>query len=104
MKRNILYSAQAKEDLQRIYTYIACDLLEPETAAGQAEAIMEAIRGLADMPMMYRLYEAEPWRTKGLRIFHVGSYAVLYLPETDGDTVHIVRIMYGGRDIGQHLE
>ena len=31
----VAYSAEARQDLRDIYEYIACELLVPETAAGQ---------------------------------------------------------------------
>lgn len=73
MKWRILYSARAKEDLQSIYEYIAYDLHEPEIDLGQVRAIMDEIRDLDEMPMRYRKYEAEPWLSKGIRIFSVGK-------------------------------
>ena len=103
MKWKILYSAQAKEDLQSIYEYIAYDLYEPDIASGQVRAIMNEISNLDEMPMRYRQYEVEPWISKGMRIFSVGKYVILYQPEESNHEVNIVRIMYGGRDISKQL-
>ena len=103
MKWRMLYSARAKEDLQSIYEYIAYDLHEPEIALGQVRAIMDEIRDLDEMPMRYRQYEVEPWISKGIRIFSVGKYVILYQPEESNHEVNIVRIMYGGRDISKQL-
>ena len=99
MKWRILYSARAKEDLQSIYEYIAYDLHEPD----QVRAIMDEIRDLDEMPMRYRKYEAEPWLSKGIRIFSDGKYIILYQPEESSHEVNIVRIMYDGRDISKQL-
>ena len=103
MKWKILYSARAKEDLQSIYEYIAYDLYEPDTAADQVRAIMNAISNLDEMPMKYRQYDVEPWASEGMRIFSVGNYVILYLPEENSNEVNIVRIMYGGRDIAYQI-
>ena len=112
MRWKILYSARAKEDLESIYEYIAYDLYEPDTAADQVRAIMNAISNLDEMPMKYRQYDVEPWASKGMRIISVGNYVILYLPEEnrprgiqlDPDReVNIVRIMYGGRDIANQI-
>lgn len=99
MKWQILYTEQAKEDLKCIYEYIAYTLLEQGTAAGQTRAIMDEISSLNDMPFRYRLYEVEPWQSKGVHILTVGKYVVLYQPDEAGHVVNIVRILYGGRDI-----
>lgn len=60
---------------------------------------MKEIRSLGEMPMRYRLYDEEPWHTQGLRFFPVDNYLVFYLPRKSDNTVYIVRIMYGGRDV-----
>lgn len=78
-------------------------MLAPETAAGQAQRILEEIRTLDEMPMRYRLYGEEPWHSRGIRFFPVDHYLVFYLPDKTKSTVHIVRILYGGRDIQKQL-
>lgn len=103
MSWNIVYTAGAKHDLRNIYEYIAYDLLVPETAEGQIQRIMKEIRTLGEMPMRFRLYEEEPWYSVGLRLFPVDNYLVFYLPDESKNTVSIVRIMYGGRDIRRQL-
>ena len=98
-----MYTARAKRDLMDIYEYIAYELLAPETAAGQTQRIMKEIRVLDEMPMRFRLYEEKPWHSEGLRFFPVDNYLVFYLPDETKNTVGIVRIMYGGRDIRRQL-
>lgn len=104
MTWKIKYSAQALEDVRSIYEYIAFELLMPDTASNQVNKIMKSVYVLDEMPMMYKAYEEEPWRSKGLRVFPVDNYIVLYLPKEDTNTVNIVRIIYGGRDVGKQLE
>ena len=100
---HVAYSAEARQDLRDIYEYIACELLVPETAAGQTERIMKAVRSLEQMPMRHRLYEEEPWHSQGLRVLPADNYLVFYLPDENSATVNIIRIMYGGRDIDKQL-
>ena len=100
---HVAYSAEARQDLRDIYEYIAYELLVSETAAGQTERIMKAIRSLEQMPMRHRLYEEEPWYSQGLRVLPVDNYLVFYLPDENSATVNIIRIMYGGRDIDKQL-
>lgn len=103
MSWKIVYTAQARMDLRGIYEYIALELLAPEAAAGQTQRIMQMIRSLEDMPVRHRLYEEEPWHSQGIRVFPVDNYLVFYLPEESCNTVNIVRIMYGGRDVRRQL-
>lgn len=100
---HVAYSAEARQDLRDIYEYIVYELLVSETAAGQTERIMKAIRSLEQMPMRHRLYEEEPWHSQGLRVLPVDNYLVFYLPDENSATVNIIRIMYGGRDIDKQL-
>ena len=85
MKYKVMYTAGAKKDLRNIFRYISEELLAPENAAGQAERIMTAIRKLDTMPNRNRLYEEEPWHSRGLRFFPVGNYLVFY--KTDDETI-----------------
>ncbi|MCM1113305.1 MAG: type II toxin-antitoxin system RelE/ParE family toxin [Muribaculum sp.] len=103
MSWDIEYTAQARQDLRDIYEYIALELLAAETATGQTRRIMKMIRSLEEMPMRHQLYEEEPWHSRGIRVLPVDNYLILYLPEESQNTVNIVRIMYGGRDIQKQL-
>ena len=76
MKYKVMYTAGAKKDLRNIFRYISEELLAPENAAGQTERIMTAIRKLDTMPNRNRLYEEEPWHSRGLRFFPVDNYLV----------------------------
>ena len=103
MSWTIIYSDRARQDLRDIYEYIAYNLLAPETASNQTGRIMKRIRTLEEMPMRYRLYDDEPWHSQGLRFFPVDNYLIFYLPDEKENTVNIVRIMYGRRDINKQL-
>ncbi len=103
MSWNIVYTAQARQDLRDIYEYIALGLLAPENATRQTQRIMKTIRTLEEMPMRHQLYEEEPWRSQGIRFLPVDNYLIFYLPAELQNVVNIVRIMYGGRDVGEQL-
>ncbi len=101
---NVVYSSGARQDLRDIYEYIAYELLEPDTAAGQTNRIMKAARSLEQMPMRHRLYEEEPWHSQRLRFLPVDNYLIFYLPDETNNIVNIIRIMYGGRDVKKQLD
>lgn len=101
---NIAYTVKARQDLRDIYDYIANELLAPETARRMTERIMRDIRTLESMPERNALYKKEPWRSEGLRFLPVKNDLVFYLINGAANTVFIVRIMYGGRDISRQLE
>ena len=103
MSWKINYSEQALEDLKSIYEYIAYELLVPDAAAKQVNRIMQSVKELDEMPMRYKVFEEEPWKSKQLRSYPVNNFVVFYLPKEETNTVYIVRIIYGGRDIEQQL-
>ena len=100
----IVYTFKARQDLKDIYEYIAHTLLAPDAAKNTTNKIIEIIRSLETMPERNPLYKDEPWHSQGLRFVPVNNYLVFYMVNTSTDTVSIVRIMYGARDIAKQLE
>ncbi len=100
----VIITKQAASDLRSIYEYIAMELFSPDNATGQLERLEEKIIGLERFPEKYRLYEKEPWRSRGLRIMPVDNYLVFYIPDKVAETVIIIRVMYEGRDIDSQLK
>lgn len=97
-------SNQADTDLRSIYEYIAFELQSPDNAIGQLNRLEKNIMGLEQMPERFHKYENEPWRSRGLRIMTVDNYCVFYIPDTEKAIVTIIRVMYGGRNIDEHLK
>jgi toxin ParE1/3/4 len=58
---------------------------------------------LENFPRRYRIYDKEPWYSRGLRIMPVDNYVVFYIPITETGIVSVVRVMYAGRDIDNQL-
>lgn len=104
MSYEITTTNQADADLRGIYEYIAFELLSPGNAAGQLQRLEEHIIGLEEFPEKFRLYEKEPWHSRGLRVMPVDNYLVLYIPDKVAEIVTVIRIMYGGRDIDKQLK
>jgi len=104
MTWKVEYAESAYRDLDGIYDYIADVLLEPLIAQNQTDRIMDAADSLDHMPLRYRLYEHEPWRSRGWRIMPVDNYVVFYLPNETNGAVSVMRIMHGSRNIIEHLD
>ena len=51
------YSVDALDDLREIYSYIANELLVPETASAQLSRIRKEVRSLDFMPARYALVD-----------------------------------------------
>ena len=99
MSYKIIYTEESGRDLLNIHSYIARDLSVPETAKNQIDRIMNSINALDELPLRYKLYQDEPWYSKGLRVLPVDNYLVFYTVIEDENTVAVIRIMYAGRNI-----
>ncbi|OEF97050.1 type II toxin-antitoxin system RelE/ParE family toxin [Desulfuribacillus alkaliarsenatis] len=103
MSFKVVYTEESEQDLVNVYSYIAMDLLVPETAKNQTNRIMKAIKDLDSLPFRYKLYQDEPYHSKGLRVIPVDKYLVFYIVIEEEKTVAIIRIMYAGRNIDLQL-
>ena len=83
---------QADVDIRNIYEYIAYELQSPENAASQLNRIEKFIMTLDQMPERFRLYDREPWKSRGLHIVPVDNYCVLYIVDDTDMTVSIMRV------------
>lgn len=98
-------TSRAESDLREIYGYIAHELLSPPTAVRQLQRLEEEILSLDQMmPNRYPAYLEEPWHSRGLRVMSVDNYLVFYISDAATQTVSVIRVMYGGRDIGSQLD
>ena len=95
----VSFSEDGLNDLREIYTYIANELLVPETATALVGRIRNEVRSLNFMPARYALVEWEPWHSMGMYQLPVNNFIVYYLVDDEAGTVTVVRIFYGGRDI-----
>ncbi len=97
MKYSVNISKDAKEDLKGIYKYIAFELLSPDTALKQLDKIEKAILSLDNLPARHRLYDE--YISKDIRFLPVNNYVVFYIVDEKNMEVHIVRVLYGGRNM-----
>ncbi|MEY8574652.1 type II toxin-antitoxin system RelE/ParE family toxin [Oscillospiraceae bacterium 21-37] len=95
----VRYSPAARDDLKSIYSYIAVNLKEKQTAKNQTDRIRSAVRSLAQFPNRHEKVDWEPWASMGMRKMPVDRYIVFYLVDEESHTAIVTRIFYGGRDI-----
>lgn len=103
MKYSIVLSPKAADDLREIYEYIAFSLCEEKAAKDLIFLLEQNILSLDEMPGRYRIYDAEPWKTRNLHIMPVKNYLVFYIPDEQSKKVHIVRVIYGSRNLDEQL-
>ena len=103
MSYEVLLAPEAMRDLREIYRYIALDLQSAQNAAAQLDRLERRIHALGELPERYRVYDREPWRSRNLRVMPVDSYLVFYIPDSRAQTVNVLRVMYGRRDVDVQL-
>ena len=103
MNWDVEFTDQARRDLRDILDYITNALQEPQVAVKLVRQITKEILSLNQMPMRYRLYDEEPWKSQGLRCFPVKKYLIFYYPDEPQNTVYAVRVIYDGQDISRQL-
>ena len=103
MSWKVVYSDQAKQDLRSIYEYIAFSLLEKGTAAQLYKDVTAEINALDMMPKRYPLYHDDHWASLGIHYLPVKDYLIFYHVDDDNEVVSIVRLGYGGQEIGRFL-
>lgn len=95
----VWYSLPAKTDLKAIYRYIAVNLKARSTARGQTDRIRREIKGLNLFPEKFPAVDWEPWSSKNVRKMPVDHFIVYYRVAHEDQSVEVMRIFYGGRDI-----
>lgn len=98
-KYSIIYSAEARNDLKKIKSYITSVLLSPQAASTQTKRIRESARRLELMPERYAAVDWEPWYSLGVRKVPVDNYVIFYYVDNLTQEVNILRIFYGGRNV-----
>src|SRR5438105_2361265 len=87
----VIFSLRSQQDLRRIVERIAED--DPAAAQRFGLALIAKAESLADMPEM-----GVPMRERpGTRFFPLGSYLIIYRPDSAKQTVRILRFWHGGR-------
>lgn len=87
------YSVDALDDLREIYSYIANELLVPETATAQLGRIRKEVRSLDFMPARYALVEWEPWHSMKMHQLPVDNFIVYYLVDDEERAVTVRRLI-----------
>lgn len=100
----VTLTKQAQTDLREIFKYIAVDLQSVQNASGQLDRLEKAIASLDQMPERFRVYDKSKWRERNLHIMPVDNYLIFYIPDHNRETVTVMRVMYGGRDIDRQLK
>lgn len=104
MKYAVNLSPESVKDINGIYEYIAFALCEKEIAVNMINLIEKNILSLDEMPGRYKIYDNEPWKSRGVHIMTVKKYLVFYVVDENNKAVNVFRVIYGSRDIENVLD
>lgn len=100
-KYEVNITDEALGDMEKIYKYIAFELLSPENAMGQYNRIADAILTLDSLPDRFALFESEPEHSWGMRRMVVDNYLVCYI--VDPGIVTVTDVLYGASNVHVRL-
>ncbi|MBQ3077821.1 MAG: type II toxin-antitoxin system RelE/ParE family toxin [Clostridia bacterium] len=92
----VTVTTQARDDLRRIYRFVADEMMLRQTAAQQQRRLRRELEMLRFSPARHQAVPVEPWQSRGVRSLFVGPYAALYLVDEDKEQVSVLRVMYCG--------
>lgn len=96
-------SQKAADDLDGIVSYIASELSNPQAAADFLSRLEKMIDEIRSFPESGAPVNNEFLSNTKLRKKTVGSYLLYYLSVPETETVYIVRIVYGKRNMDEIL-
>lgn len=86
--------ARAYRDLDGIYTYIAENLLEPDTALNMVDKLENAIFSLEQLPERGSIRRVGTYANGNYRQLFVKNYTIIYRVLKEKKEVHIVTVRY----------
>ena len=100
-----IYAETAIRDMEEKADYIALQLREPGLAERWYQRLRRDIQqNLSFFPHKYSAYPAEPWISRGIRLFPASNDVILYSVDDTTKTVYIRSVCTRGRDLTAHLE
>ncbi len=101
----VAYREAARDDVVRQFRYYLVAAGVPEIAIRFRNAVRDTVQSLRQHPLLGSRYQLRNTRLRGLRSWPVAGFEairVYYL--TDDDTVRVVRVLHGKRDVKRILE
>jgi addiction module RelE/StbE family toxin len=93
-KYDVKLYARAYRDLDDIYTYIAENLLEPDTAMNLVDELEKAIFSLEQLPERGTIRRVGAYANGDYRQLFVKNYCIIYRVLKEKNEVHIVTVRY----------
>ena len=95
------FTARAEQDLDGIMRYIAVELYNASAARKLFDEVFESIEAIRTFPDSGLAIENDFLTDKAVRRVLAGNYVIYY--KTVSNTVYILRIVYGKRNLDEIL-
>lgn len=93
-KYTVKLYARAYRDIDGIYTYIAENLLSPDTALNMVDELEKAIFSLEKFPERGAIRRTGAYANGDYRQLFVKNYVIVYRVRKEKKEVHIVTVRY----------
>ncbi len=105
MASNFSYTLthKADADLDGIVSYLTTQLANPKAATDFLDKLQDAIDEACFFPESGSLVFNEFLPSKNIRKKLVGNYIMYYFSNQETETIHILRIIYGRRNLDEIL-
>ena len=94
---------KAKADLDEIVSYIAVELGQKQAAAAFFDQVQDAVSQACAYPQSGALVDNEYLQIRTVRKKPVGNYILFYYPDMEAQTIYVLRVIYGRRNLEQIL-
>ena len=102
---NILYRQTAGDDIVRQFRYYLVDQNLPEIASRFKDAVLHTVDLLRAHPFVGVRYRSRKPELQNLRSWPIARFeAVRIYYLADHNTIHVIRILHGKRDVKRVLE
>ena len=96
----IVYTQTAERQIIEKADYITWQFGAPDLAETWYERLRADIRkGLSTLPCKFQLYDAAPWRERGIRLYLSRNDVVLYRVEEEQACIYIEAVFTKGKDL-----
>jgi toxin ParE1/3/4 len=101
----VVYRQAASDDVVRQFRYYLIDQNLPQIALRFRDAVRNTLDSLREHPLAGARYRSKKPELQNLRSWPVAGFEAIriyYLEESD--TIHVIRILHGKRDVKRVLE
>lgn len=100
----VFYTDTAITDMDEKADYITFQFQDPGLAERWYVRLRDEIQSkLTTFPFKYPLYDVQPWRERGVRLFTTRNDVILYTVDLNNAAVYVWAVCTKGRDLSTHL-